>query len=37
MSRRGIYVEFAGKAHSAGGERYSFRVNLGAPIEARAR
>jgi len=33
MSRRGIYVEFAGKAHTARGERYSFRVNLGAPIE----
>lgn len=33
MSRRGIYVEFAGKAHAPGGERYSFRVNLGAPIE----
>jgi hypothetical protein len=33
MSRRGIYVEFAGKAHTASGERYSFRVNLGAPIE----
>ena len=33
MSRRGIYVEFAGKAHTARGERYAFRVNLGAPIE----
>jgi hypothetical protein len=33
MSRRGIYVEFAGKAHNSRGERYSFRVNLGAPIE----
>jgi hypothetical protein len=33
MSRRGIYVEFVGKAHSARGERYAFRVNLGAPVE----
>ncbi len=33
MSRRGIYVEFAGKAHTARGERYAFRVNLGAPVE----
>jgi len=34
MSRRGIYVEFVGKAHSvATGERFAFRVNLGAPSE----
>lgn len=34
MSRRGIYVEFVGKAHSvATGEHFAFRVNLGAPSE----
>lgn len=33
MSKRGIYIEFAGKAHSARGDRYAFRVNLGAPVE----
>ncbi len=33
MSRRGIYVEFVGKAHTARGERYAFHVNLGAPTE----
>jgi len=33
MSRRGIYVEFAGKARAPSGERFAFRVNLGAPVE----
>jgi hypothetical protein len=31
MARRGIYVEFAGRGHAKNGEKYSFRVNLGAP------
>jgi hypothetical protein len=31
MSARGIYVEFAGRARAANGERYAFRVTLGAP------
>ena len=31
MSARGIYVEFAGRARAANGERYTFRVTLGAP------
>jgi hypothetical protein len=31
MAARGIYVEFAGRARAADGERYAFRVTLGAP------
>ncbi len=30
MAERGIYVEFAGRARAASGERYAFRINLGA-------
>ena len=30
MARRGIYVEFTGTARSEQGQRYAFRVNLGA-------
>jgi len=33
MSNRGIYLEFSGRAHAANGEKYSFRVNLGAPTD----
>ena len=33
MSARGIYVEFAGRGHAGNGEKYSFRVNLGAPTD----
>jgi hypothetical protein len=33
MSKRGIYVEFAGVARAANGDRYSFRVNLGGPTK----
>jgi hypothetical protein len=33
MASRGIYIEFAGTAHRAGGERYAFRVTLGQPGE----
>jgi hypothetical protein len=33
MSRRGIYVEFSGRGHADNGEKYSFRVNLGAPTD----
>jgi hypothetical protein len=29
MAERGIYVEFAGRGHSARGEKFAFRVNLG--------
>jgi hypothetical protein len=31
MASRGIYVEFAGKAHAKTGERYAVRVTLGQP------
>lgn len=31
MPGRGIYVEFAGRARAANGDRYAFRVTLGAP------
>ena len=31
MSARGIYVEFGGRARAVDGERYAFRVTLGAP------
>ncbi|MGH7285350.1 MAG: hypothetical protein ACRELY_27835, partial [Polyangiaceae bacterium] len=31
MAAKGIYVEFAGRAKSKSGDRYSFRVTLGAP------
>jgi len=37
MSARGIYVEFSGRGHAANGERYSFRVNLGAPTDGHGR
>jgi hypothetical protein len=37
MSRRGIYVEFLGRAHAAGGQRYTFHVNLGAPTDGSGR
>jgi len=37
MARRGIYVEFAGRGHAKNGERYSFRVNLGAPSDGGGR
>ena len=37
MSRRGIYVEFVGRAHAAGGQRYTFHVNLGAPSDGSGR
>jgi hypothetical protein len=30
MSRKGVYIEFAGRAKAANGDRYAFRVNLGA-------
>jgi hypothetical protein len=30
MSRRGIYIEFVGKAKAQNGDKYAFRVNLGA-------
>jgi hypothetical protein len=33
MSNRGIYVEFSGRGHAGNGEKYSFRVNLGAPTD----
>ena len=33
----GIYVEFAGRGHAANGEKYSFRVNLGAPTDGHGR
>jgi hypothetical protein len=35
MSRRGIYVEFAGRGHAANGEQFTFRVNLGAPTDGK--
>ncbi len=31
MSRRGIYVEFAGLASADNGDKYTFRINLGSP------
>jgi hypothetical protein len=31
MALRGIYIEFSGTARSEGGDRYAFRVTLGAP------
>jgi len=37
MSARGIYVEFSGRGHAASGEKYSFRVNLGAPTDGNGR
>jgi hypothetical protein len=37
MARRGIYVEFAGRGHAKTGEKYSFRVNLGAPTDGNGR
>ena len=37
MARRGIYVEFAGRAHAATGEAFTFRVNLGAPTNGKGR
>jgi hypothetical protein len=33
MALRGIYIEFAGTAHGAGGDRYAFRVTMGQPGE----
>ena len=33
MANRGIYVEFAGRGHAANGERFTFRINLGAPTD----
>src|SRR5438132_660188 len=30
MADQGIYVEFAGKARAENGDRYAFRINLGA-------
>src|ERR1700722_13440766 len=30
MSRKGVYIEFAGRAKAPNGDRYAFRVNLGA-------
>lgn len=30
MEERGIYVEFVGKARAQNGDRYAFRINLGA-------
>ena len=37
MSRRGIYVEFAGRGHAKNGEQFTFRVNLGAPTDGQGR
>jgi len=37
MSSRGIYVEFSGRGHADNGEKYSFRVNLGAPTDGNGR
>ncbi len=37
MARRGIYVEFAGRGHAPNGDKYSFRVNLGAPSDGGGR
>jgi hypothetical protein len=37
MAKRGIYVEFAGRGHAKNGEKYSFRVNLGAPSDGGGR
>lgn len=37
MSSRGIYVEFSGRGHADSGEKYSFRVNLGAPTDGSGR
>jgi len=31
MRSGGVYVEFVGKAIAKNGDRYAFRVNLGAP------
>jgi hypothetical protein len=31
MADRGIYVEFVGKAHAPNGDKYAFRVTMGAP------
>jgi hypothetical protein len=31
MAKRGIYIEFAGRATAANGEHYAFKVTLGAP------
>jgi hypothetical protein len=33
MASQGIYVEFAGRARAATGDRYAFRVNLGAATD----
>jgi hypothetical protein len=33
MESRGIYVEFAGRGHAANGDRFTFRINLGAPTD----
>ncbi len=33
MAARGIYVEFSGQAVAVNGDRYAFRVTLGAPTE----
>lgn len=30
MAMRGVYVEFAGKAHASNGDKYAFKVTLGA-------
>ena len=37
MARRGIYVEFAGRARAPSGDRYAFRVNLGAATDGSGR
>jgi hypothetical protein len=37
MAKRGIYVEFAGRGHAQNGDKYSFRVNLGAPSDGGGR
>jgi hypothetical protein len=33
MANRGVYVEFRGVAGAQNGDRYAFRVNLGAPTQ----
>ena len=35
MANRGVYVEFAGRGHAANGERFTFRVTLGAPTDGK--
>jgi hypothetical protein len=37
MSRRGIYIEFVGQVRAKNGDRFGFRVNLGAPTRGSGR